>query len=109
MHAESLLCGCRAGDGLSGVAKEDHLPAGGDCFQLAGAGGRGWGPRWLRLSCTCSRGMCVCVCVCVCVYVAHAGGGACGDAFPHHHQAPDLRTPGPADGWGNCPCPENRR
>ena len=51
----------------------------------------------------------VCVCVCVCVYVAHAGGGACGDAFPHHHQAPDLRTPGPADGWGNCPCPENRR
>lgn len=41
------------------------------------------------------------VCVCVCAYVAHAGGGACGDSFPQHHQAPDLRTPGPTDGWGN--------
>lgn len=30
-------------------------------------------------------------------------------SHPRPHHAPDLKTPGLADGWGNCPCPENRR
>lgn len=68
MRAEPPLRGCGAGDGLTGAGKEDHLPAPGDCFQLAGAAKPRVGPRrWLgSAGCECSRD--------VCADVAHSGG-----------------------------------
>lgn len=89
MRAEPSLCGCAAGDGLSGAAKEDHLPVPRRLLPAGGAGGRGRVPRWLRPGCTCSRD--------VCADVARAGQGVRGGSST---QAPDLRTPGSPYGLG---------